>query len=88
MRGIKEDNEATIRYDKGRIKTLMHDNDMAKRQNKELEDKMSILQEKLNEHLSSIYKYEVQIEKWQLDMDAFNTEKQGVLKERDHFKIE
>jgi hypothetical protein len=66
----------------------MHDNDMAKRQNKDVEDKMAIVQEKLNEHLSTIYKYEIQIEKYQLDMDAFNTEKQGIQKEKDHFKVE
>lgn len=65
----------------------MHENDMAKRRNKELEERIAILQERLNEHLSTIYSNEIEIERLKLQKDKWSTESEGLIKERDHFKI-
>jgi chromosome segregation ATPase len=60
---------------------------MAKRMNKELEDKMSIIHEKLNEHLSTIYSNEIEIEKLTMNLDKALSEREGISKERDHFRV-
>ena len=60
---------------------------MSQRLNKDTEAKMSIIQEKINEYLTQIYSYEIEIEKQKLDIDMFNTEKEGVVNEKEHFKI-
>ena len=88
LRAEKEDNLATIEYDKGRIKTLIHENDLSKRRNKELEERMAIIQEKVNEYLSNIYANEIEIEKFKLIIDKRNTEQEKFIKERDYFKID
>lgn len=59
----------------------MHDNDMAKRLNKELEDKISMIQEKQNEYMAKIFTQETEIEKLQLKYDKSLSEKDGMVKE-------
>jgi len=87
LREINEDQEATIKYDKGRIKTLMHDNDMAKRNNKELEDKLSLTQEKMNELFSKMFAQENEMESLKLSIDRHKSIEEGLIKDRDYFKV-
>lgn len=79
--------KSTIEYDKGRIKSLMHENDMVKRRNKENEERLTFLDEKINEHLATIYKYEIDIERLQLRIDKHDSQTEGLQKEKDFYKI-
>lgn len=75
-----------MQYDKERIKNLLYESEMAKRRNKDLDDRLAAVQEKLNENLSEIYSKEVEIEKLQLQIDRRSTEQEGLTNERDYFK--
>ena len=79
--------KSTIEYDKGRIKSLMHENDMIKRKNKEDEERLTVLDQNINEHLSTIYKNEIEIERLKLKIDKHDSQTEGLAKERDHYKI-
>ena len=83
---MTEDQESTIKYDKGKIKSLIHENDMARRNNKELEDKLLITQEKMNEYFSKIYAQENEIEKLNLQIDQYHSKEEGLEKEWEHYK--
>lgn len=87
LKAVKEDQEAAIKYDRGIIKTLMHDNDMAKRNNKELEDKLYLSQEKLNEGYSIIYNQESKLETIKLSIDKHKSVEEGLLQDKNYFKV-
>ncbi|CAI2370269.1 unnamed protein product [Moneuplotes crassus] len=87
LKSIKEDQESTIKYDKGRIKSLTHENDIGKRNNMELEDKIAISQEKLNECFSTLCAKENEMEKLKLSIDKYASIEKGLIKERDYYKL-
>ena len=86
MRAEKEDRESTLQYDKERIKNLMQDGEKLKRRNKDLDDKIIIMQEKINEYYSEIYEKDIELEKLKLQIDRRSTEEVGLINERDYFK--
>lgn len=61
---------------------------MGKRNNKDLEDRMMIIQEKSNEHLARSFSLENDIEKLKLNVDKEISDKEGYIKQRDYFKIQ